>query len=99
MKFLVLTELVQDQIHETLFPYVSTQQRVQLKGKNVILRTKIRYYLHSDIKSLGTLNSRFPVLLHTQLTLHSTSDNQGCHKTVPFNALAWPHSPRQTNHN
>ena len=36
----------------------------------------------NEINSLGTLFATFPALHHTWLNLYSTSDNQGCKKTV-----------------
>ena len=37
---------------------------------------------NSYINSLGTLNATFPALLHTQMTLYSTGNNQGWWKLV-----------------
>ena len=38
-----------------------------------------------EINNLGTLNDTFSDLLHTRLTLYSTGDVKGCHKSSPFN--------------
>ena len=35
----------------------------------------------SEIKSLSTLNTTFPDLFHTQLTIYSTGDGKNCQKT------------------
>ena len=59
------------------------------------MRMNIQYYPHSDFNSLGTLNATFLALLHTQLTLYSTSDNQGCWETGRFTKAVWPPLPRQ----
>ena len=61
------------------------------------MRMNIQYYPHSDFNSLGTLNATFLALLHTQLTLYSTSDNQGCWETGRFTKAVWPPLPRQKN--
>ena len=40
------------------------QQQLQLKGKHLFVWNNIQYYPHSDIKSLRTLNTTLPALLH-----------------------------------
>ena len=39
---------------------------------------------NSDVNSLGTFNATFTDLLHAQIALYSTSDNQGWNKTGQF---------------
>ena len=57
------------------------QQQPQINGKHLIVRINIQYYPHSDISSLGTLDSKFPVLSHDWLTLYNTGDKQGWRET------------------
>ena len=54
------------------------------------MRTNIQYYTHSDIIILGTLNSKFPALLHAQLILYSTGDDQGWRKIGRFTVEVCP---------
>ena len=53
------------------------QQKLQLEGKHLIARTNIKYYAHSEIISLGTLNAMFMAFLHAWYTLYNIGDEQG----------------------
>ena len=76
---------------------VIRQQKLHIEGKQVILRTNIRYYPHSEIISLITLNAMFLSLSYARLTLYSTGDDTGCQKTGRFSAAVHPPSQWQTN--
>ena len=39
------------------------------------------FFVNSEINSLGILNATFTALSHAQLTIYSTGDEQGWHKT------------------
>ena len=71
------------------------QQRLQIVGNHVSVRNDIQYYPHSDIRSLGTLNTTFLALSRACLNLYNTSDDQGSRKSSQFTAAVWPPSSRQ----
>ena len=75
------------------------QKWLHLEITNVVVWTNIRYYQHSDISSLGNFNAMFLSLLHAQLTLYSTSDNQGFRETSQFTVVIRSSSTHQTNRN
>ena len=57
----------------------------------------ICYYPHRDLSRLYTWNTTFLALMHDQLNVNSSGDDQGYQKIGRFNAAVWPLSPCQRN--
>ena len=67
----------------SVLPYhlISNYQLTPDWGKSLNRKNVYGYITNSEIDSLGTFNATFPALLHTQLTVYSTSDEQGWWKS------------------
>ena len=69
MKYLVLKENFQYQVHELPFTNVwkpnLLDNKNQLKGKHSFVQNNIGYYQQSDINGLVTLSSNITALLNT----------------------------------